>query len=345
MKRIATDRPKILVTGGVGFIGSHTVVELWNSGYWPVIVDNFSNSQEWILDNIRALTHPDLKCYTVDCCNLNAMREVIREEGQFFGIIHFAAFKSVSESVNDPELYYRNNMGALQNIITLKLESNIPDLIFSSSATVYGDAKQLPVTEESPFQPATSPYGETKQMGEEMIQEQLDSGAIILRYFNPIGAHESGLLGELPNGTPQNLVPYITQTASGKRKTLKVFGTDYNTKDGSCIRDYIHVVDLAKAHVAALGRLLVSRKTDVFNIGTGTGNSVIEVVETFQMVNNLLISVEYANRREGDVEAIYANCSKANRLLKWHSQYKLEEALKHAWKWEKLLMSQLEKAA
>lgn len=328
------NRPKILVTGGAGFIGSHTVVELWNVGYEPIIIDNFSNSKRWILNNIRQLTHKAIKCYEIDCCDEEALDQLIKKEGQIFGIIHFAAFKSVSESVKNPTLYYKNNLKSLANVIKLKAKYNIPDLVFSSSATVYGNADHLPVSEDCKMKEAASPYGETKQLGEKMIRENLETGAIILRYFNPIGAHPSGLLGELPSGIPQNLVPYITQTASGKRAFLNVFGTDYNTEDGTCIRDYIHVVDLAKAHVAALGRLLSKRRTDVYNIGTGKGNSVKEVIETFEKVNGIKLAVKYAKRRSGDVEAIYADCIKASLALHWNAKFSLADALKHAWHWE-----------
>ena len=331
------NRPKILVTGGAGFIGSHTVVELWNVGYEPIVIDNFSNSQPWVLDRIKQLTSTSLKSYCVDCCDQVKMEEIIEKEGQFFGIIHFAAFKSVNESIDNPESYMQNNMGSLQTIINLKEKYAIPDLVFSSSATVYGAAEQLPVTEVSPSKTATSPYGLTKQLGEKMILDQLETGAIILRYFNPIGAHPSGLLGELPNGIPQNLVPYVTQTAGGQREYLQVFGTDYNTPDGTCIRDYIHVVDLAKAHVAALRRLMLNRKTDVFNIGTGQGCSVQEVVDTFEKVNGMKLPIKYVDRRPGDVEAIYADCTKATNLLQWEANYTLADSLMHAWQWEKSL--------
>ena len=346
MKKGNSNRPKILVTGGAGFIGSHTTVELWNAGYEPVIVDNFSNSKKWVVVSIRELTSSGIRCYDVDCCDQTNMRKVFEREGQFYGIIHFAAYKSVSESVDQPELYYSNNIGALKCIMELKEEFGIPDLIFSSSATVYGDVKNLPVTENAPLGAASSPYGVTKQLGEELLLDAFETGAIILRYFNPIGAHPSGLLGELPAGTPQNLVPFITQTAIGKRKALKVFGTDYNTSDGTCIRDYIHVVDLARAHLSALGRLLVDRKTDIFNVGTGRGYSVKEVVETFQKVNGITLPVIYDARREGDVEAVYADCTKANQLLlNWRAEYSLDDALMHAWKWEIRLAEGIDLAA
>jgi len=340
-----SNRPKIVVTGGAGFIGSHTVVELWNVGYEPIIIDNFSNSQPWILDRIKQLTTNDIQCYDLDCANQVAMEDLFSQLGQVIGIIHFAAYKSVSESVAHPEKYYANNMGSLQTIINIKEKFNIPDLVFSSSATVYGVADHLPVTEDCDLKPASSPYGETKQLGEQLIKDQLETGAIILRYFNPIGAHPSGLLGELPSGVPQNLVPFITQTAIGDRDHLQVFGTDYETKDGTCVRDYIHVVDLAKAHVAALSRLLSTRRTDVYNIGTGKGNSVREVIETFEKVSGEQLPVKYVDRRPGDIESIYADCGKAALALHWNATYTLEDALMHAWQWEQSLRIEKSNAA
>lgn len=340
-----SNRPKIVVTGGAGFIGSHTVVELWNVGYEPIIIDNFSNSQPWILDRIKQLTTNDIQCYDLDCANQVAMEDLFSQLGQVIGIIHFAAFKSVSESVAHPEKYFANNMGSLQTIINIKEKFNIPDLVFSSSATVYGVADHLPVTEDCDLKPASSPYGETKQLGEQLIKDQLETGAIILRYFNPIGAHPSGLLGELPSGVPQNLVPFITQTAIGDRDHLQVFGTDYETKDGTCVRDYIHVVDLAKAHVAALSRLLSTRRTDVYNIGTGKGNSVREVIETFEKVSGEQLPVKYVDRRPGDIESIYADCGKAALALHWNATYTLEDALMHAWQWEQSLRIEKSNAA
>ncbi|NBG67367.1 UDP-glucose 4-epimerase GalE [Acidiluteibacter ferrifornacis] len=340
-----SNRPKIVVTGGAGFIGSHTVVELWNVGYEPIIIDNFSNSQPWILDRIKQLTTNDIQCYDLDCANQVAMEDLFSQLGQVIGIIHFAAYKSVSESVAHPEKYYANNMGSLQTIINIKEKFNIPDLVFSSSATVYGVADHLPVTEDCDLKPASSPYGETKQLGEQLIKDQLETGAIILRYFNPIGAHPSGLLGELPSGVPQNLVPFITQTAIGDRDHLQVFGTDYETKDGTCVRDYIHVVDLAKAHVAALSRLLSTRRTDVYNIGTGKGNSVREVIETFEKVSGEQLPVKYVDRRPGDIESIYADCGKAALALHWNATYTLEDALMHAWQWEQSLKIEKSNAA
>lgn len=340
-----SNRPKIVVTGGAGFIGSHTVVELWNVGYEPIIIDNFSNSQPWILDRIKQLTTNDIQCYDLDCANQVAMEDLFSQLGQVIGIIHFAAYKSVSESVAHPEKYFANNMGSLQTIINIKEKFNIPDLVFSSSATVYGVADHLPVTEDCDLKPASSPYGETKQLGEQLIKDQLETGAIILRYFNPIGAHPSGLLGELPSGVPQNLVPFITQTAIGDRDHLQVFGTDYENKDGTCVRDYIHVVDLAKAHVAALSRLLSTRRTDVYNIGTGKGNSVREVIETFEKVSGEQLPVKYVDRRPGDIESIYADCGKAALALHWNATYTLEDALMHAWQWEQSLKIEKSNAA
>lgn len=340
-----SNRPKIVVTGGAGFIGSHTVVELWNVGYEPIIIDNFSNSQPWILDRIKQLTTNDIQCYDLDCANQVAMEDLFSQLGQVIGIIHFAAYKSVSESVAHPEKYFANNMGSLQTIINIKEKFNIPDLVFSSSATVYGVADHLPVTEDCDLKPASSPYGETKQLGEQLIKDQLETGAIILRYFNPIGAHPSGLLGELPSGVPQNLVPFITQTAIGDRDHLQVFGTDYETKDGTCVRDYIHVVDLAKAHVAALSRLLSTRRTDVYNIGTGKGNSVREVIETFEKVSGEQLPVKYVDRRPGDIESIYADCGKAALALHWNATHTLEDSLMHAWQWEQSLKIEKSNAA
>ena len=281
------------------------------------------------------MTSKYLQCFHIDCWDEDKMEQLFLKLGQIISIIHFAALKSVNESIEQPELYYKNNLRSLQTIINLKEKFNIPDLVFSSSATVYGAADQLPVTENCNLKPATSPYGETKQLGERMIREQLETGAIILRYFNPVGAHPSGLIGELPIGIPQNLVPYLTQTAIGQRDSLKIFGTDYNTPDGTCIRDYIHVVDLAKAHIAALTRLLSNRETDVYNIGTGKGNSVLEVINAFAKVSGIDLPVEYTDQRNGDIESIYADCSKASLILNWSLKYTLEDALKHAWQWEK----------
>ncbi len=327
-------RPKIIVTGGAGFIGSHTVVELINAGYMPVIIDDFSNSKEWIIDRLCILTQSAIMYYKVDCKNYETMHEIFTGLGDIEGIIHFAAYKSVGESVGSPLKYYQNNVGSLTTILQLIDKFNIPKLVFSSSCTVYGQADQLPVTELTPIKKAESPYGYTKQVGEQLINDVKKEGAVILRYFNPIGAHSSGLIGELPNGKPENLVPYITQTAIGIREQLQVFGNDYNTQDGTCLRDYIHVVDLARAHVKALQYLDENSTTETFNVGTGKGNSVLEMIETFEKVNQIKLNYKIVPRRIGDIEQIYADTTKANEVLKWKAKYGIKEALKDAWKWE-----------
>ncbi len=328
------NRPKIIVTGGAGFIGSHTVVELIDAGYMPVIIDDFSNSQEWIIDRLCILTRSAIMYYNIDCKNYETMHEVFSGLDDIAGVIHFAAFKSVGESVDLPLKYYNNNIVTLSTILQLVKDFKIPKLVFSSSCTVYGQADQLPVTELAPIKKAESPYGYTKQVGEQMINDSLKEGAVILRYFNPIGAHPSGLIGELPNGKPENLVPYITQTAVGLREQLQVFGDDYNTKDGTCLRDYIHVVDLAKAHVKALEYLDNNTTTNTFNVGTGKGNSVLEMVETFEAVNKLKLNYKVVPRREGDIEQIFADTTKANSILMWEAKYGIKEALRDAWNWE-----------
>ncbi|MFT7543603.1 MAG: UDP-glucose 4-epimerase [Gammaproteobacteria bacterium] len=328
------NRPKIIVTGGAGFIGSHTVVELIEAGYMPVIIDDFSNSQEWIIDCLCILAESAIMYYNVDCKNYETMHEIFMGLGDIEGIIHFAAFKSVGESVSSPLKYYNNNIGSLTTILQLVEDFSIPKLVFSSSCTVYGQADQLPVTELTPIKKAESPYGYTKQVGEQLINDTLKDGAVILRYFNPIGAHPSGLIGELPNGKPENLVPYITQTAAGIRDELQVFGNDYNTLDGTCLRDYIHVVDLARAHVKALQYLDDNCATNTFNVGTGKGNSVLEMINTFEAVNQVKLNYKIVPRREGDIEQIYADTTKANTVLKWKAQYGIKEALRDAWNWE-----------
>lgn len=338
------NRTKILVTGGAGFIGSHTVSELWNVGYEPIILDNFSNSDTSVIDRLKTLTSQRLVCYNVDCTNEAHVSKVVEQEGTIKGIIHFAAFKSVSESINDPEKYMHNNMESLRVMLNVKERYDIPNFVFSSSATVYGQPKSLPANETAERQNAESPYGLTKQLGEDMIIERLETGGSILRYFNPIGAHPSGLIGELPNGVPSNLVPFVTQTAAGIRQELNVFGTDYDTEDGTAVRDFIHVVDLARAHVSALLRLSHTRKTDVFNIGTGKGASVQGLIDAFEQETGVQVPVNYAERRAGDVAEIYADCQKANELLHWEARYSLRDALRHAWRWEKRI-SQLAKVA
>lgn len=333
----------ILVTGGTGFIGSHTTVELQQAGYKVVIVDNLSNSKAEVVDGIEKITGVRPAFEKVDCCDLKAMDEVFSKYGDISGIIHFAASKAVGESVQKPLLYYRNNITSLLNLLELMPKHNVRGLIFSSSCTVYGQpsAENLPVTEEAPIQKALSPYGNTKQINEEIIQDFIHSGApiksVILRYFNPIGAHPSALIGELPNGVPMNLIPFVTQTAIGLRKQLKIFGNDYNTPDGTCIRDYIYVVDLAKAHVKAMERVLDNPETDpveFFNIGTGKGVSTLEVVEGFEKATGVKLNWEFAPRREGDIEKVWADPAKANNVLGWKAETGLEETLRSAWKWQ-----------
>lgn len=332
----------ILVTGGTGFIGSHTTVELQEAGYKVVIVDNLSNSKIEVLDGIEKITgtRPDFE--KVDCCNKDAMKAVFEKYPDIKGIIHFAASKAVGESVEKPLMYYRNNIMSLINLLELMPTYDVKGIIFSSSCTVYGQPspEHLPVTEDAPIQKALSPYGNTKQINEEIIHDDIHSGApiksIILRYFNPIGAHPTAFIGELPNGVPMNLIPYVTQTAIGIRKQLKIFGNDYNTPDGTCIRDYIYVVDLAKAHVKAMQRVL-DMDTDpieIFNIGTGRGISTLEVVETFEKATGVKLNWQFAPRREGDIEKVWANPAKANNVLGWKAETSLEDTLKTAWKWQ-----------
>lgn len=333
----------ILVTGGTGFIGSHTTVELQQAGYKVVIVDNLSNSKPEVVDGIEKITGVRPAFEQVDCCDLQAMDNVFTKYGDISGIIHFAASKAVGESVQKPLLYYRNNITSLLNLLELMPKHNVRGLIFSSSCTVYGQPspENLPVTEEAPIQKALSPYGNTKQINEEIIQDFIHSGApvksVILRYFNPIGAHPSALIGELPNGVPMNLIPFVTQTAIGLRGQLKIFGNDYNTPDGTCIRDYIYVVDLAKAHVKAMERVLDNPSTDaveIFNIGTGKGVSTLEVVEGFEKATGVKVNWEYAPRREGDIEKVWADPAKANNVLGWKAETGLDETLSSAWKWQ-----------
>lgn len=333
----------ILVTGGTGFIGSHTTVELQQAGYKVVIVDNLSNSKPEVVDGIEKITGVRPAFEQVDCCDLQAMDNVFTKYGDISGIIHFAASKAVGESVQKPLLYYRNNITSLLNLLELMPKHNVRGLIFSSSCTVYGQpsSENLPVTEEAPIQKALSPYGNTKQINEEIIQDFIHSGApvksVILRYFNPIGAHPSALIGELPNGVPMNLIPFVTQTAIGLRGQLKIFGNDYNTPDGTCIRDYIYVVDLAKAHVKAMERVLDNPSTDaveIFNIGTGKGVSTLEVVEGFEKATGVNVNWEYAPRREGDIEKVWADPAKANNVLGWKAETSLDETLSSAWKWQ-----------
>lgn len=337
---------RILVTGGTGFIGSHTVVELINAGYAPVIIDSLENSQRFILDRIYEITGVFPAFYEGDCRDEKLMDHIFEKEN-ITGVIHFAAYKAVGESVLQPLKYYSNNISSLVTLLQCMEKWKVSHLVFSSSCTVYGNAKSIPVNENSAVDVPNSPYGNTKIICEEIIHDagnaNSDLQSVILRYFNPIGAHPSGLIGELPIGIPNNLVPYITQTAAGKREKIVVFGNDYNTHDGTCVRDYIHVCDLANAHVKALERLndCFLQKPEIFNLGTGTGNTVMEVIKTFEEVNKVKVTFEIGKRRSGDVESIYADNSKAVKELKWSPRYTLADALQHSWKWEK---NQIEKS-
>ena len=335
---------RILVTGGTGYIGSHTVVELMQQGYEVVIVDNFSNSSADVLDGIAAIVGVRPAFEQVDCNDAAAMDAVFAQYPDIVGVIHFAASKAVNESVAQPLMYYRNNLMSLVTVLEQMKKHDVHHIVFSSSCTVYGQpaAEYLPVDENAPIQKALSPYGNTKQINEEIICDEAHADAqlraTILRYFNPIGAHPSALIGELPNGVPQNLLPFVTQTAAGLRKELKVFGNDYNTPDGSCIRDYIYVVDLAKAHVKAVERMLqgtATEQVEVFNLGTGKGLSVLEILNTFMQVTGVNIPYQIVGRREGDIEQVWAKADKANNVLGWTADTPIEDVLLSAWNWEK----------
>jgi UDP-glucose 4-epimerase len=333
---------KILVTGGTGYIGSHTSVELINEGFDVVIIDNLYNSEAAVIDRIQMITGIRPSLEIIDICDKVKLEDFFLKQKEIDAIIHFAAYKAVSESVCKPLDYYYNNLVSLINMLDLMKRFNIPEIVFSSSCTVYGQPEKLPVTEDAPLQPATSPYGNTKQIGEEIIRDATIADknlkAIALRYFNPIGAHPSGLIGELPRGVPENLVPFITQTAYGLRDELKVYGNDYDTPDGSCIRDYLHVVDLAKAHVVAVQRLLEGRNRkgfEVFNLGTGNGVSVLEAIRSFERISGIKLNYRITNRRPGDIEKIWADPSFANQELGWKTISTLDEAMKTAWEWEK----------
>lgn len=334
---------RILVTGGAGYIGSHTVVELMQQGYEVVIVDNFSNSSADVLDGIAAIVGVRPAFEQVDCNDAAAMDAVFAQYPDIVGVIHFAASKAVNESVAQPLMYYRNNLMSLVTVLEQMKKHDVHHIVFSSSCTVYGQpaAEYLPVDENAPIQKALSPYGNTKQINEDIIRDEAHADAqlraTILRYFNPIGAHPSALIGELPNGVPQNLLPFVTQTAVGLRKELKVFGNDYNTPDGSCIRDYIYVVDLAKAHVKAVERMLqgtATEQVEVFNLGTGKGLSVLEILNTFMQVTGVNIPYQIVGRREGDIEQVWAKPDKANAVLGWKADTPIEDVLLSAWKWE-----------
>ncbi|MEH6535292.1 MAG: UDP-glucose 4-epimerase GalE [Psychroserpens sp.] len=333
---------KVLVTGGLGFIGSHTVVELQNEGFEVVIIDDLSNSSIDVLDGIEAITGKKPIFEKLDLREKSDVEQFFKKHSTISGVIHFAASKAVGESVEKPLHYYENNINALVYVLKEMIGLEDSNFIFSSSCTVYGQAEKMPITENAPVQPAESPYGNTKQIGEEIIQDtckiKSDFNAIALRYFNPIGAHSSAKIGELPIGVPQNLVPFITQTAAGLRDSLSVFGNDYPTPDGTCVRDYIHVVDLAKAHVIALERLLENKNSsnfETFNVGTGVGSSVLEVIQSFEKVSGESLTYKFAPRREGDVISAYANTEKANNSLGWTAKSTLDDAILSAWKWEK----------
>lgn len=333
----------VLVTGGAGYIGSHTAVELIGAGYDVVLADNLSNSDRSAVDGVRRITGAEIPFVEVDCCDREALRKVF-EAHEFQAVIHFAASKAVGESVHEPMKYYRNNLTSFMNVIDLMREFGRAHIVFSSSCTVYGEPEKQPVTEQTPRKPAESPYGNTKTMCEDILRDSVAAyeglKGIALRYFNPIGAHPSALIGELPRGVPQNLIPYLTQTAAGIRECLSVFGDDYPTPDGSCIRDYIDVVDLAKAHVMAIRRMLENEnreRYEVFNIGTGRGVSVLELIRRFEEVNGLKLNYRIVGRRAGDITAIWADPSLANTELGWHAERTLDETLRVAWKWQKRL--------
>lgn len=331
----------VLVSGGAGYIGSHVAVELIQTGYDVVIVDNLSNSEMAAVEGVCKITGVEIPFEQVDTCNKNALGEVFQKY-KFNSVIHFAAFKAVGESMEKPLMYYQNNLTSFMNICQLMVDYDRPNILFSSSATVYGDADKLPVTEQTERKPATSPYGNTKQMAEDILRDCCRSYPVLhgvaLRYFNPVGAHPSALIGELPRGIPNNLLPFITQTAAGIRKCLSVFGNDYDTPDGTCLRDYIDVVDLAKAHVATIDRMTqgkMKQDYEIFNIGTGRPVSVLELVTKFEMVNNLKLNYKIVSRRAGDVPSVWADTSLANEELGWKAERTLEETLEAAWNWEK----------
>lgn len=340
-------KKKVLVTGGTGYIGSHTAVELIAEGFDVVIIDNLYNSDITVVDGIRAITGVTPTFYDYDICDSGKLDEAFAAEGKIDAIVHFAAYKAVGESVRKPLDYYRNNLTSLINLLEMMERHNTPVMVFSSSCTVYGQPDSLPVTEASPVKEAASPYGYTKQAGEIIIRDTMASRpshrAVSLRYFNPIGAHPTAHIGELPHGVPENLVPFITQTAMGLRDELKVFGNDYDTPDGSCIRDYLHVTDLAKAHVIALRRLLEGENKsnyEVFNLGTGTGVSVFEAIAAFERVTGIKLNYTVTGRRAGDIEKIWADPSLANRELKWKTEITLDEAMETAWRWENKIRNQ-----
>ncbi|MBE97651.1 MAG: UDP-glucose 4-epimerase GalE [Flammeovirgaceae bacterium] len=335
---------RILVTGGLGYIGSHTVVELIQNKFDVIIIDNLSNSELFILDNIKNITGVKPIFYNIDLVDFDKLNKIFISH-KIDGVIHFAAFKSVSESVKNPLKYYENNLISLLNILKSMKENNVSNIVFSSSCTVYGQPEKLPVSESSPFKNAESPYAKTKQISEHIIKDFTNShnkiSSVSLRYFNPIGAHESGLIGELPMGVPDNLIPYLTQTAAGLREELSVFGKDYNTHDGTAIRDYIHVEDLAKAHLKAFNFLDESEDRnnyEFFNVGTGIGYSVLDIINSFENINNLKLKYSFKDRRDGDIEDIYSDVIKSKKILKWESKRSLDDMMSSSWKWQKNLV-------
>lgn len=338
----------VLVTGGTGYIGSHTTVELMSKGFDVVIIDNLSNSEKSVLDGIAEITGRRPYFEQFDICDKEKLKTFFTIYRRIDAVIHFAAYKAVGESVEKPLMYYQNNLASLMNILNGMIEHNVNNIVFSSSATVYGQPDVLPVKETDPFKPADSPYGNTKQIAEEIIRDTIKANdffrAISLRYFNPIGAHSSALIGELPRGVPNNLVPFITQTAAGVREELKVFGSDYNTPDGSGIRDYINVVDLAKAHVVSIQRMIEGKSKnnlEVFNLGTGKGTSVLEIVNAFEKVTGVKLNYKIVDRRLGDIESVYADTQYANQELGWKTEVSLEETLLSAWNWEKSIRKKI----
>ena len=332
---------RILVTGGTGYIGSHTVVELQKAGYSVVIIDDLSNSNREVLDGIERITGTRPDFVEGNCTDIEVLKKLFAEYPDIKGIINFAASKAVGESMQKPILYYRNNLNTLLNLLDLIASNGVKGIVFSSSCTVYGEPDVNPVTEQSPIKKATSPYGNTKQISEEIITDVINAGApfksVILRYFNPVGAHPSAEIGELPNGVPQNLIPYLTQTAIGIRKELSVFGDDYNTPDGSCIRDYINVVDLAQAHVIAVKRMLEDKsedKIEIFNLGTGNGVSVLELINTFEESTGVKVPYKIVGRRAGDIEKVWADPTYANEVLGWKATSTLADTMRSAWAWQ-----------
>ena len=346
LSKAFSSKPKVLVTGGMGYIGSHTVVELIENGFEPIIVDNLSNSNIDVLKGIERIVGEKPKFENVDCADYVAMDKFLSKNEGIVAIIHFAALKAVGDSVKRPLPYYRNNLVSMISLLELMQVHKIPNIVFSSSCTVYGQPDKMPVSEDTPIKPAESPYGNTKQICEEIMFDAVKANpalkAIALRYFNPIGAHPSSIIGEQPHGVPENLVPFVVQTAAGIRKKLSVFGGDYSTTDGTCIRDYINVVDLAKAHIAALQRLIAGEveSKEIYNLGTGKGTSVLELISAFEKATSVKVPHEIVDRREGDIEVIWANSDRANKVLKWKAKATMEETLLSAWNWQKHTMDQ-----